>query len=148
MKELPPIVKRKKLFRCHRMKCQSLDNGRFESVEMFPACPQCGLSRKDEKFGDQIQRLVVVHFDPPTEFPGRGERIRACDPEKGIQAEAGQNGSMPNPWHAGTGTVQVVNCPDCKETPIYRYAVEQMENEDGPNLLAGAFERLQAASKG
>lgn len=143
MREFPLIVKRKKLFRCHRPKCQPLDMGKFFSAN--PTCPQCGLSPADPKFGDKIQRLVMVHFDPPTEFPGRGEQVRACEPSKGIQCEGG---TIPNPWHAGTGSITAVTCPICRKMPIFRYAVELAENEDESNSLAGAFARLQAASKG
>lgn len=98
----------------------------------------------DPKLGAQIQRLVIVHFDPPTEVVGRGENIRACEPSKPIACGLMGDG-QPNPFSCGTGSVGAVTCPECKETPVYRYAVELSESEECPNYLAGAFSRLQEA---
>jgi len=47
--------------------------------------------------------------------PGYGMGYRACDPTKSIQVTEGPGG-VPNPWHAGTGTLDAVTCPECMET--------------------------------
>lgn len=142
-RELPPIKKRLKYFRCHRDSCQANDMGRFFAMDA--KCPQCGLTQKDPKFGDKLQRLAIVHFDPPTDFAGRGENVRACEPSEGIQCK--MHGRIPNPFHAGSGNASIVNCPDCMQTEIYQYAMALIENEDGPDQLAGAFARLEEARR-
>lgn len=96
----------------------------------YPKCPKCELDAKDLKFGDKIQRLVIVHYDPPTEFPGVGENVRACERTRIIQAED-TPGGIPNPWHAGTGSVKDVNCDACMATPEYQHGLEII-NDDEP----------------
>lgn len=140
-----------KYYKCHRPTCQKKDQGRFwqaASPSDPPKCPQCGLTTADPKFGEKIQRLVITHFDPPTEFPGLGWNHRACDKEKSICAEEGPNG-VPNPWHAGTGIVGVVTCPACKETPEYKAALGVVEDDDDTpkrKQLEGSVQRLETVA--
>lgn len=108
-----------KQYRCLRPKCQNRNKGLFKAEQ--PTCPQCNLQANDPKFGHMICRLVVVHFDPPTDFPGMGQGYRACDHAKTIQADPG-TGGVPNPWHAGTGAINAVTCSECKETTEYKTA--------------------------
>ncbi len=133
-----------KFYQCHNPRCQAKDKGKFLSNRppQKAICPQCGIQEADPKFGKVIQRLVLVHFDPPTDIPSIGQSIRACQREKIIQAEELPNGT-PNPWHAGTGCFEAVTCPACKETIEYKAAQASAEDEEGPNLMAAAFERLQ-----
>ena len=144
-----------KLFRCTRVSCVKKDQGRFQSEGW--ACPQCGLPMKDPKLGDKIMRLTMVHFDPPSEWPGMGLHYRACDPSIGIQVAPAQNG-MPNPWHAGTGDPRQVSCPKCKDTEAYKKALATAEDEDEngqtikmpdgekplPSAVVGSLERMES----
>lgn len=111
-------------------------------MSTMPTCPQCGLTADDPKFGHKIIRLVIVHFDPPTDFPGIGQQHRACDPNKPIQAPDGPGG-VPNPWHAGTGDPKVVNCPACMQTESYKAVLATAEDEDAPNSTAAAMGRIE-----
>ena len=101
--------------------------GRFwtEASESNPAvCPQCGIvGKQGTKFGHLIQRLSIVHFDPPTDIPGVGWNVRACDRTKGVQAFEGQDG-IPNAHNVGSGYVVAVNCLECMKTEEYKKAVE------------------------
>lgn len=133
-----------KKFRCGSPKCQQTDGGIFNSEQGI--CPQCGLNEKCPKFGRMIHRLVMIHYDPPTEFPGVGHNHRACDPTKAIQAQEWQGG-IPNPWNIGTGDVMSVTCDACKQTPEYKAGLEIAESEDGPsNNTAAAMNRLQSVA--
>lgn len=116
-----------KLFRCTRPSCTTKDMGRFQSLGW--ECPQCGLSIKDPKLGHKIIRLTVIHFDPPSEWPGVGLNVRACNKAMPIQAPEGPNG-VPNPWHAGTGDPRQVSCPDCLLTDEYKKALLTSEDEE------------------
>ena len=79
-----------KYFRCHNPACAKRDQGKFSSEQ--PVCPQCGISAADEKLGRVIQRMALVHFDPPTGIPAIGENLRACDRAKIIQVQEMPNG--------------------------------------------------------
>lgn len=125
-----------KLFKCHRCK---QDDGRF--YKDAPVCPRCSLSADDEKMGRLIQRLVLTHFDPPTDVPGIGINVRACEPTKSILADD-RAGGIPNPWHAGTGDVTVVNCPACMASEAYRIALAKLDDDDAAPTRA-AMARVQ-----
>jgi hypothetical protein len=120
-----------KQYICSHPKCLVKDGGKF-SGEFTPkkaVCPRCGTREDDEKFGCAIQRLTVIHFDPPTHMPGIGQNHRACDPAVGIKAQLLSNSLMPNPWHAGTGDINVVTCEKCKATPEYQQAMQRQDDE-------------------
>lgn len=137
----------RKLYKCHRPTCQAKNHGQFwqeADRENPPVCPQCNLSALDPKFGDKIQRLVVVHFDPPSEFPGTGLQVRACDPKMPIQAQV-VNPKLPS-WHAGTGNPKTVNCDLCKATDAYKAAAIDDDGDAVEKVNAAtkaAFERLE-----
>lgn len=135
-----------KLFRCMNPRCQEKDlaMGRFWSVE--PVCPQCGIEAKDQKFGHLIVRLSVVHLDPPTDIPGIGWNVRACDETKIIQVSEGASG-IPNPYHIGSGNVNAVNCPECKNTSAYKAALAVESNEDGPSHREAMFDRARGVGR-
>lgn len=128
-----------KFYRCGRPSCMTKEKGQFWSET--PICPQCKLEANDPKFGHKIIRLTILHLDPPTDFPGIGKSHRACDVTKSIQAPDGPGG-VPNPYHAGTGVVSMVNCPACKLTQAYKDAVAMIDDEDGPRQ-ASISERLE-----
>ena len=129
-----------KRYKCGNPKCQALNQGVFLAEK--PTCPQCLKSMDDPKFGRMIIRQPFIHFDPPSEIEGIGEGHRACDSDKCIQAET-TPGGMPNPWHAGTGNVTVVNCPACMATDAYKAALKRAEEEDDDGLTNAALARLE-----
>ena len=138
-----------KYYKCHRPSCQRKEKGNFWSE--IPTCPQCQLSAKDEKFGHLLQRLVIVHFDPPTDFLGLGHHVRACKTETAIQAPDG-GGGIPNPWHAGTGVATHVNCQACRQTEAWQRAMEIIDHDEPADtaklapVVAASLERLEMAS--
>jgi len=127
-----------KSFRCTNPKCQAKSEGKFLSEK--PTCPQCKIGAEHERFGNLIVRLVEVHFDPPSEVPGFGLGVRACDRSKPIQAEMGGNG-MPNPFHAGTGVLRAVTCEKCKKSAAFLNAM-MSEEDDARGVAEAAFSRL------
>ena len=148
---LKPLAK-KKFFRCLNPKCLQVEMGQFwsDASEKNPAvCPQCGIvGKQGTKFGHMIQRLTVVHFDPPTEIPGIGQNVRACETSRAIQADEMPNG-IPNPYHAGTGSVQQVNCPECMATTAYIDACMTHDlSEEGVDTTRHALGRLDELSRG
>lgn len=109
---------------------------------------------KDPKFGHLVQRLVIVHFDPPSEFPGHGQNHWACNHDQIVQVES--HGEIPRPWDQATGVPGVVTCPACKKTAVFKAAWEAAEDdvcptgpdddEEAPRItpaIAGSFDRLQ-----
>ena len=141
----------KKLFRCMNPKCQALNlaMGRFwaEASETNPAvCPQCKIVGKaNTKFGHLIVRLTIVHFDPPSEIPGIGLNVRACDQDKIIQVSEGGNG-IPNHYHVGSGSVRAVNCPACQASEAYQQVLRIEQDEDAPSQAEAAFERIKESA--
>lgn len=134
-----------KLFRCTRPTCTKKEMGRFQSETW--ECPQCGLSMKDPKLGHKIIRLTVIHFDPPSEWPGTGLNVRACDHAQPIQASQGQNG-IPNPWNAGTANPKHVTCEACKLTKEYKDSLLAQDDDENPKVAAAtiaSMNRLEAA---
>ena len=142
-----------KLFRCLKPKCQAREQGRFWGEEW--KCPQCGLTDKDPRLGQYLVRLCIIHFDPPTDIPGVGLNVRACDKGKPIQAIQWENGT-PSPWNGGTGSPSAVTCDKCMNTPEYiraKKAIDDEEpvgvSEDGirlPSATVAAFDRFQEAT--
>ena len=127
-----------KLFRCERPSCLTKDRGQFWSCQ--PICPQCKLEANDPKFGSKIIRLQIVHFDPPTDFPGVGQNYRACDHAIGVHAATGPGG-VPNPYHGATGDPRFVNCPKCLATDDCKTAMIGVGDEDGP--ANAALQRIE-----
>lgn len=122
------------MFRCRNPKCQDkvhedLGPGGFEhSDPAKAACPHCGTSITDKRFGSLIQRRVQIHFDPPSGIPGYGKGVRACDER--IPIFAGQRmlrGGVPSPSHAGTGSPTSVTCIACKKTLAFKEALAALE---------------------
>ena len=130
-----------KLFRCKAKKCQAKDKGMFWSKKMWPTCPQCHLDSADPKLGQIVQRLVIVHFDPPTEHEGIGHSHRACDAGIAIQAPDTQRG--PNPWHAGSGDPRQVNCPACRQSSAFKQALAASEEEEEMTASDAAWNRIK-----
>lgn len=128
-----------KLFRCDRPTCKVQDKGHFRAE--LPKCPRCGLEANDPKFGSKIIRLTMIHYDPPTEFPGIGKGFRACSPTKMIQVTDGPGGAPKNPFDAGTGDVNQVSCPECKLTDEYKAGLAALNDDDGP---CAALELLES----
>jgi hypothetical protein len=124
----------RKLFRCNNPKCQAVNKGKFQSEK--PECPQCKIGADHPKFGSLILRLVMVHYDPPSEMPGISQWVRACDKSKSIAVQDG--GGVPNPWHAGTGLIQAVTCPECMATAEFKASLAQCEDEDFVEKAAAA----------
>lgn len=131
-------------YRCSNPQCQAANQGVFlAEVSLEKAtCPQCKKCGGDPKFGRLIARQPFIHFDPPSEVEGFGEGFRACDPATSITAQMHASG-MPNPWHAGTGVISVVNCPACMETEAYKKALKQAEENEGDGLTKTAMQRLE-----
>ncbi len=129
-----------KFFQCDRPSCLKLRKGRFYSEQ--PICPQCKTEGKDPKYGHTIRRLTIIHYDPPSEYPGIGMTHRACSRKEPIQASDGVNG-QPNPWHAGTGSIAAVTCHECMKTPEFKKAAAALDDNDGlPPNYSAVIERL------
>jgi hypothetical protein len=78
-----------------------------------PACAQCDIDpAKDPRLGRFIIRLEIVHFDPPTRFPGMGQGHAACNPLLKVGKQIA---------HA-TGDPSCVNCTRCRETEAWKTA--------------------------
>jgi hypothetical protein len=135
--------------KCYRPTCQqSPSRGEWFTENDLDGCPQCGLTRKHEKYGFAIQRLVIIHFDPPSEMPEVGMNYRACDHTKGVQAPDHAHGDRPNPYHIATGNANVVNCPKCKLTEEFRIAMEVLQDDDAPrHALEGSLGRIEKFRK-
>jgi ssDNA-binding Zn-finger/Zn-ribbon topoisomerase 1 len=139
----------KKFYQCLNPKCLPVEKGRF--MAELGTCPQCGANEDDPKRGRLIHRLVMVHYDPPSEVPGFGQGVRACNKKVIIQVLPNPGGGMPKkPWQAGTGNVYAVTCPDCKETEEWKRGKLEADCEDGeelPPAVVGTAERLQPLAK-
>lgn len=131
----------KKMYRCYRPTCLQDKRGMFYAEQ--GKCPRCGLDEKDQRLGHKIQRLAIIHFDPPSDFPGVGMGYRACDPKKQIAVtlESDEYGRKKAPTHVATGNPEVVTCPECIATQAYQDAlavVNAQSDEDHENTLTAA----------
>ena len=133
-----------KLFTCTNPRCH--ENGQdfgFSSTDAEPPCPKCGVAYTDPR--KIVRRLVMIHFDPPSDVPGFGCGHRACDPKVHIAIGGGPNGDqdwLPNPYHAGTGDPMRVTCPACRASDAWKTALAEAY-EEGPGMRV-AMARLRA----
>lgn len=134
-----------KLFRCRNPKCKV--NGKpLDFASEQPVCPHCKIEAKDERFGRFILRRVKVHYDPQSGVPGYGANVRACDPNVSICATFGPTG-VPEPWHAGTGDLGQVSCPECLASAAFAADKKAMEDEAAAHAhVQGSVERLLAGA--
>jgi len=131
-----------KLFRCGNPACKDRKTGKFHDfASEQPVCDLCGIEANDEKYGHLIIRLVRVHFDPPSKVPGIGLTVRACNPRIAITAMTEGDGP-PTPWHAGTGDVDCVTCPECRATPAWEQAHMDAHDETKGGDRRAALARL------
>lgn len=135
-----------KAYRCMNPECLAKKSDALFFADPVPGtleCPQCGLKDSDPKFGGLLQRMVIVHFDPPSRIPGFGLGVRACDPTKGINVKAVST-KKPS-WHSGTGNTDAVTCPQCKETLEFKKAAAQTDEETplAASPMGAAANRLE-----
>lgn len=98
-----------RMYRCNNP-VHGLKGREFEADPEACIC-ECGWEWKNEIVRQgYMQELIILHFDPPSEFPNRGLRHLACDPKTAV----GSSGSR------ATGEPSVVNCPRCKETDAFK----------------------------
>lgn len=106
-------------YRCQNEACSEDPAGRliFDFWSTEAKCPKCGST--------PLQHIVipleVIHYDPPSNIRGRGQRVMACNR---------------GPYGTGqmvTGAVSAVTCRECKATEEWRTAAEQQGIE--PELI-------------
>lgn len=107
---------------------------------------------KDPKFGNQIERIAIIHLDPPSEFPGVGMGYRACNHDRVIGVDMVPGTRVPNPFNIGTGVASLVTCEACKKTPEYLALIARENDEDDdrpsmPSMTTAAMERLQPLAR-
>lgn len=118
MTNTKPITKPRggmKPYRCQNEACSTDDHGRliFDFWAEQPVCPKCGADGREGKFRHIVIALSLVHFDPPSQVRGVGQRTKACD---SLHYANGQ---------VATGNPNSVTCPVCKATDVYQRVAEQ-----------------------
>ena len=111
----------------------------FDFIAAEPVCPQCRADQRNPKLARFIVDLVDVHFDPPTEYPGVGQGVRACS-------------GQPTPGRPATGDPGAVTCAACKLTEAWKKAsadwgfevIEEITPERAEALRRGAATSLRA----
>lgn len=99
------------MFRCHNEECSDHPGGlpQFDFWANEPKCPKCGMTGEKE----QVRQIVTIHYDPPhPKLKDHGTNYLACNPKRPVTSLGDK--------HAATGNVEVVNCPNCKETDAYK----------------------------
>lgn len=94
-------------------------------------CPSCEASATSNP--DVVLRLEIMHFNPPhpriktsTVATHKGTGFRACEPNQPI-----------NKGHA-TVNPRVVNCPKCRQTPIFVKTLAEWD--EGEEVTKGDFQ--------
>lgn len=111
----------KRMYRCTNGRCAVDPAGReiFDFASEDGTCPKCGAgpNHPNPRVRGLVFRLELVHFDPPSEFPGVGLNHAACDPKKPIGTTR------------GTGDPGAVTCPVCKETLAFKETAAKWDYE-------------------
>lgn len=99
------------LFRCLNPKCaDSRDKIGHDFSAEIPTCPKCGLDGRDPRYRAFMQRLTVIHFDPPGDvIEGVGKNVTLCTGE--FISHLGHK----RPLEQATSDPGSVNCPACLE---------------------------------
>lgn len=93
------------LYRCMNPKCETAE---FEAPA--PLCPGCKVDGRIKRYAGMIQRLVIIHFDPPDPIiPNRGVNVVACDPNHKV------GGNI-----MATAEHSAVTCKKCKATDVFK----------------------------
>lgn len=105
-----------KLYRCYGCRNSTGALGvDFKSAEALDevACPKCGIKKSCPRVGHYIERLVVMHFEPPYPHPELGKTTGighlACDPAK----------PTGNGRYRYTAERSIVNCPACQASAAF-----------------------------
>ena len=101
------------LYRCLHPKCPENKGGAAPIFEAeSPLCPACKFDAvaSGSRVAEFMPRLVTIHLDPQTDFPGIGHGHALCDLELtvGVVARRGEQ---------VTAEPCAVTCPKCKAHP-------------------------------
>lgn len=100
-----------RFYRCYNPNCTEhpAKMPGYDFTADVPVCPKCKVDARQPRFSHLIVPLVIIHFDPPSQVPGYGVGELACD-------------GKPSAGRMATGDPEVVNCPACRQTDVWKEA--------------------------
>ena len=122
------------LYRCYFCTNEKGLPGRdFEADK--PVCPDCGADRSQPRMTDRVVALETIHFHPPSKRVGVGLGHLACSPGT----------KFPDPKSqvsiTATGEPHLVNCPQCRASPLFAAGPAPVVTPEGDYLLQAVTEK-------
>lgn len=98
------------LFRCCNTPKCAPQGQETEFITEKPVCPKCGLDGTNPKYARFIERLTIIHFDPPEGIAeGVGVNLSLCRNEPPTIL------NRKRPFEQLTSDPEAVTCRECRK---------------------------------